>query len=83
MKRLVAATVMTFFCFACHAEPAKNLSCDSSRVAGAGHSQQSANACPVLRLAQQDNRCTCTTYAGTKCTGPCMSAGKPYGCMCK
>lgn len=83
MKRLILAAAMTFLCVAGNAEPTKNLSCDSDRVASVSHSQRSANACPVQRLAQQDNRCTCTTYAGTKCTGPCMTAGKPYGCMCK
>ena len=82
MKRLMLAIVMTFWCVTCNAEPLKSLNCDSSRINGVSKVQHSANSCSAQRLAQQ-SACSCTTYAGTQCSGPCISAGKPYGCLCK
>jgi hypothetical protein len=84
MKRLVVlAVVMSSLCFTCNAETLKGANCDGALTTAQNQAQQSRKACPVLRVAQKDKRCSCVTYAGTRCTGPCMSAGKPYGCECK
>jgi hypothetical protein len=81
MKLFVVAALLAFSAAVCSAEPSKISTCSTASVTEAGQ-RHSVNACPVIRLAE-DKRCTCTTYAGTKCTGPCLSAGKPYGCACK
>jgi hypothetical protein len=83
MKLLSAVAVVTMaLCFAANAATLTSASCDGGRIAGESRVQQPAKVCPVQRVAEQ-KRCSCVTYAGTRCTGPCLSAGKPYGCECK
>ena len=83
MKLLAAFGVVTMsLCFAANAATLVSAGCNGSRIAGQSHARQPAKACPLQRLAEQ-KRCSCVTYAGTRCTGPCISAGKPYGCECK
>lgn len=73
MKRLMLAAVMMVFSFTCNAEPLKHFSCDINSP---------TKVCSAQRVAQQ-NTCSCTTYAGYTCSGPCTASGKPYGCLCK
>ena len=83
MKSIVVFAALTLsLCVSCNAKTLKHTSCDATPAIAKLQLQRPDKACPVLRLAA-DKRCSCITYSGTRCTGPCLSAGKPYGCNCK
>jgi hypothetical protein len=81
MRIVMIVALLAFATGVCRADSSASQHCTGSSVNAAAH-QRSVKACPVIQLAQA-NRCSCITYAGTKCTGPCIHAGKPYGCLCK
>jgi len=77
MKLLPFAVIMTLSSFACNAEPQNNAKCDNARLIGVSYVPK---ICSAQRLAE--NFCTCITFEGTVCSGPCLG-GKPAGCACK